>query len=82
MMQTLNLVNELWQELKQYINDIDHAEAADTLISVLIDHDQDPDQIKTAFRGDADVKSALNSYIEDEEETEEEYDDDEEDEDY
>ena len=81
MMQTLNLVNELWQELKQYINDIDHAEAADTLVSVLIDHDQDPDQIKSVFRSDADVKNSVSSYLDDEEEIEEEYDE-EEDEDY
>ena len=81
MMQTLNLVNELWQELKQYINDIDHAEAADTLVSVLIDHDQDPDQIKSVFRGDADVKNSVSSYLDDEEEIEEDYDE-EEDEDY
>ena len=82
-MLTLNVVNEIWQELKQYVNDIDREEAADTLVSVLIDHDSDPDQIRAAFKNDPEVKQALNSYLEDEEEVEEDYDDyEEEDEDY
>lgn len=79
-MLTLNVVSEIWQELKQYVNEIDREEAADTLVSVLIDHDSDPDQIKSAFKNDPEVKQALNSYLDDEEEVEEDYDDYEEDE--
>ena len=81
-MLTLTVVNEIWQELKQYVNDIDREEAADTLVSVLIDHDSDPDQIRAAFKGDPEIKQALNSYLDDEEEVEEDYDEYEEDEDY
>ena len=76
------VVSELWTELKRYINTVDRAEAAETVISVLIDHDSDVDDIKEAFKGDGDIKRALTSYLdndnsyEDEEDIEEEAEED------
>ena len=73
------LASVIWDELKRYINTVDRAEAAESLVSILIDNDADADDIKSAFAGDKDIKNAVAQYLNDEEE---EYDDDEEDEDY
>jgi hypothetical protein len=81
-MQGPDIAREIWQELKRYINEIDREEAADTLVSVLIDNDMDADDIKSAFKTDSDIKRALNSYLEDEEDADEEYEDDEDEEEY
>lgn len=79
-----DIASEIWNELKRYINTVDREEAADVLVSLLIDHDEDADDIKSAFKGDAEIKRALTSYIQNEEEYEEEdeFEDDLEDEDY
>ena len=47
-------------------------------VSVLVDNDCDPDDIRVAFKGDTDVKTALAAYIRDldDEPEEEEFDDD------
>ena len=80
------LSKEIWDELKRYVNPQDRDEAAETLVSVLIDNDADADDIKTVFKSDSEVKRALASYLKDhadEEEEEEEYEDDDyEDDDY
>ena len=69
------LASEIWSELKRYITTPDVAEAAETLVAVLIDHDIDADDIRDAFKNDADVKRALTSYLDDaDEESEEEED--------
>ena len=83
---SVELSKEIWDELKRYVNVVDRDEAAETLVSVLIDNDVSADEIKSAFKSDSDVKKALASYLQDHED-EEEYDDDdeeddEEDEDY
>lgn len=83
----VELSKEIWDELKRYVNPQDRNEAAETLITVLIDNDVDADEIKETFKGDSEVKRALASYLkdhaDDEEYDDEEYDDeDEEDEDY
>jgi hypothetical protein len=75
------LSKEIWDELKRYVNPQDRAEAAETLVSVLIDNDVGADEIKDAFKSDSEVKRALASYLKDHEE-EEEDDDDYEDDDY
>ena len=79
------LANEIWSELKRYVNVVDRAEAAETLVSVLIDNDVDADDIRSVFKTDSDVKRALTSYLKDHEENEdvdededESYDDEEE----
>jgi len=82
---SVELSKEIWDELKRYVNTVDRDEAAETLVSVLIDNDADADEIKTVFKSDSEVKKALASYLKDHEEDDEDEDDDEddyEDEDY
>jgi hypothetical protein len=79
----VNLANEVWQEIKRYVNGMDRAEAAESLVSVLIDNDVSAEEIKVAFKSDSEVKQALKQYLDDhadEEEDDDEYDDDEDDE--
>lgn len=77
---TVDLASDIWNELKRYINTVDRNEAAEVLVSVLVDNDCDPDDIRVAFKGDSDVKIALASYIKDldDEPEEEDFDDDDE----
>lgn len=69
---TVELANEIWSELKRYVNTVDRNEAAETMVSVLIDNDIGADEIKAVFKSDSDVKKALASYIRDHDEVEEE----------
>jgi hypothetical protein len=67
------LASVIWDELKRYINTVDRADAAESIVSILVDNDFDADDIKTAFAGDKDIKNALSQYLNnDEEEYEEE----------
>lgn len=78
------VVSEIWSELKRYINAVDRDEAAEIVVSVLVDHDSDVEDIRDAFKGDSDIKKALTAYLdnnEDEEEEEEFEEDDDYDED-
>jgi uncharacterized protein (UPF0305 family) len=84
---SVELSKEIWDELKRYVNPQDREEAAETLVSVLIDNDCDAADIKSVFKSDSEVKAALASYLKDhaeeEDEDEDDYDDyDGEDEDY
>ena len=82
---SVELSKEIWDELKRYVNTVDRGEAAETLVSVLIDNDADADEIKSVFKTDSEVKRALTSYLKDhEDEIDEDDNDDEEyeDEDY
>jgi hypothetical protein len=78
---SVDLSSEIWNELKRYINTVDRQEAAEVLVSVLVDNDVAPDDIRSNFKGDNDVKLALAAYIKDldDEPEEEEYDEDEDD---
>lgn len=80
---SVELSKEIWDELKRYVNPQDRDEAAETLVSVLIDNDVDASDIKDVFKSDSGVKAALASYLKDhaDDDEEEEYDDDFEDED-
>lgn len=71
-----DIASEIWGELKRYVNTVDRAEAADMLVSLLIDHDEDAEDIRDAFKGDADIKRALASYINNDQEEIEEDDED------
>ena len=71
---------EIWGELKRYVNTVDRDEAAETLVSVLIDNDADADEIKTVFKSDSEVKRALAHYLKDHEDHEDEDEDEDEDE--
>jgi hypothetical protein len=79
----VDLANDLWQEIKRYVSVVDRHDAADAVVSLLIDNDFDAGQIKDAFKGDNDIKRALQSYLDDtvddedlEEEDEDDYNDD------
>jgi hypothetical protein len=78
------LSKEIWTELRRYVNTVDRDEAAETLVSVLIDNDVDADEIKNTFKSDSEVKRALAHYLKDHEDEEdnEEEDYEDEDEDY
>jgi len=84
---TVELANEIWSELKRYVNTVDRDDAAETFVSVLIDNDIGPDEIKAVFKSDSDVKKALTSYLRDQDEIDDEeeeidevdYDDDDDD---
>jgi hypothetical protein len=73
---SVNLANEVWQELKRYVNGLDRAEAAEALVSVLIDNDVSAEEIKVAFKSDSEVKQALKQYLDDHADADEEEDDD------
>ena len=75
---SVELASEIWSEIKRYVNSVDRNEAAETLVSVLIDNDVSAEEIKSAFKGDGDIKRALTDYLKEEELEEEEdsYDDD------
>jgi hypothetical protein len=72
----VDLAHDLWQELKRYISVPDRADAADTVVNLLVDNDYDAEQIRDAFKGDNEIKKALQSFIDD---AEEDLDDEEED---
>jgi len=74
----IDIAADLWSELKRYISVPDRGEAADLMINLLIDNDYNADEIKSAFKGDTDVRHALQSYLDDnaDDEDEEEYEED------
>ena len=74
---SVELSKEIWDELKRYVNTVDRDDAAETLVSVLIDNDCNADDIKSVFKTDSAVKSALAHYLKDH--ADEEEDEDEED---
>ena len=81
------IASEIWNELKRYVNTVDRAEAAETIVSVLIDHDSDVEDIRNAFKGDGDIKRALTAYLDNdkdysEDEEEEELEEEDEDQDW
>jgi hypothetical protein len=81
---SVELSREIWTELRRYVNTVDRDEAAETLISVLIDNDVSADEIRDTFKGDAEVRRALTHYLKDhaDEDEEDDYEDEDEDEDY
>jgi len=80
MNEAVAVASEIWSELKRYVNTVDRNEAAETVVSILIDNDCDVDDIKDTFKGDSDIKRALTTYLdndksyEDDEEVEDEED--------
>jgi len=85
---SVDLAAAVWEELKRYIGSMDRVEAADALVSLLVDSNFDSDDIRDAFRGDSEVKKALNAYLKDhaddesEESDDDDNDDDDDDDDY
>jgi hypothetical protein len=76
---TEHVAAEIWREIKRYINPGERTDAAETVLSVMIDHDCDPADIRAAFGSDAEMKRVLQDYLDDhqdDEDDEEEIDDD------
>ena len=73
---------ELWGELKRFVNTVDRAEAAETVVQILLDNDSDVDDIRSAFKGDSDIKRALTAYLDNDKDYSEDGVEDEEDEDF
>ena len=69
---SVDLAREIYNELKRFVNTVDRDEAAETIVSVLIDNDISADDIKDTFKGDSDIKRALTSYLKDHPDDEEE----------
>lgn len=78
---TEQVATEIWREIKRYINPSERADAADTVISVMVDHDCDIDDIRAACAIDADLKRALNDYLDQSETEPDDYQEDEDDQD-
>ena len=81
------IASEIWGELKRFVNTVDHAEAAETVIQILMDNDSDVEDIRAAFKGDSDIKRALTAYLDNDkdyeaEDEEDELEEEEEDEDW
>jgi hypothetical protein len=77
------IASEIWGELKRFVNTVDRAEAAETVIQILMDNDSDVEDIRDAFKGDSDIKRALTAYLDNDKDYVEEDDEEEsEDEDY
>ena len=82
---SIELSREIWDEIKRYVNTVDRSEAAETLISVLVDNDVAADEIRDTFKGDAEVRRALTSYLKDhadDQDEDEDWENEDEDEDY
>ncbi len=60
---SISLAKAIWDELKPYISSVDQAEAADTFVNTLIDHDIDPEVIVHQFRGDKEIRNAVNANV-------------------
>ncbi len=61
---SLNLINEIWKLLKPSIETGDTDSAAETLVTYLIEEEFSPAEIKQMFRGDKEMKEALDFYLE------------------
>ena len=77
---SLNIISEVWEALRNHIDLNERTDAADSLISLLIDNNYEPEDIKETFTGNKELLAALKYYLEqhdiEEEYDEEEYDSD------
>jgi hypothetical protein len=76
------IASEIWGELKRFVNTVDRAEAAETVIQILMDNDSDVADIRDAFKGDTDIKRALTAYLDNDKDYVEDDEEEPEDEDY
>ena len=76
------VASEIWAELKRYVNTVDRNDAAETIVSILIDNDSDVEDIRNAFKGDVDIKRALTAYLDNDKDYAEDEEEEVEDEDY
>ena len=70
---SVDLAREIWQELRRYISDVDHDDAAVTMIGVMSDNGFAADEIMDAFKNDADMRRLVADFFDHDDE---DYDDD------
>lgn len=80
---SIELVAEVWDNIKHVFAPSDRKEAAEAVVSVLFENNFEVDEIRDAFRGDSDIRRAAKQYEEehgttDEDEEEEDYEEDDE----
>lgn len=63
-MTNLSIINDVWKLLKSNIDTSDVDAAAESLVNYLIEEDYSPSEIKQTFRGDKEIKSALDYFLE------------------
>ncbi len=63
-MSNLTLIKEIWKILKPSIELGDIDEAAETLVNYLVEEDYEPEDIKQTFRGEREIKEAVQFYLE------------------
>jgi len=56
---SIDLANDLWVDLKNYIDRVDREDAASIMVELLSDYDHSIDEIIAAFSSDPDVKEVL-----------------------
>lgn len=61
---SIGLIGEVWKLLKTNIEAGDVDGAAETLVNYLVEEDYSAHEIKNAFRGDKEIKQALDFYLE------------------
>jgi hypothetical protein len=71
----LDVISEVWLMMRDSILSTDRDTVAENLVGILIDNDYSPSDIKSAFRGDYDVTTALKVYVDDAVEFEDEEED-------
>ena len=72
---SLDFVAEVWDALRNHIDFNERKEAADTLVTLLVENNYEADEIKEAFRGEKEILTAVKDYAS-EHEAEEEYEED------
>jgi hypothetical protein len=78
---SLDFVAEVWDALRTHIDFNERSDAADTMVNLLVENNYEADDIKSAFRGDKEIITALKNYV-DEHDLEEDYEDYSDDDDY
>lgn len=61
---SIGLIGEVWRLLKSNIEAGDVDGAAETLVNYLVEEDYSTQEIKNTFRGDKDIKDALDFFME------------------
>jgi hypothetical protein len=61
---SIGLIGEVWKLLKSNIEAGDVDGAAETLVNYLVEEDYSAHEIKNTFRGDKEIKTALDFYLE------------------
>ena len=56
---SIDLANDLWIELKEYINRAEREDAASAMVELLSDYDHSAEEIVAAFKSDFDVREVL-----------------------